>query len=220
MTITVLSCSKNTDTFKPFYHCMEKYYPGHPKIVYFTDDGPANPYYDTIIIQHKLSEWTRGLRDFLRIIHDDKILLMIDDCFIRQPVNESRIKYAVDHLSGNIALMNFEKSWDINDMPTELSGWKMRQHGSPYEVSLMCGLWQKDKLINVLSRNCDPWTIELEQQPCGYDYYINSGDYIIDWGYRAFQKCGLVKGKWAHECKRFLDSEGISLDYNKRGFCD
>lgn len=220
MTITVLSCSKNTDTFKPFHHCLEKYYPGHPKVVYYTDDYPNNPYYDTIIIQHSLNEWTRGLRDFLKIIHDDKVLMMIDDCFIRKPVDVERIREAEKYLSGSIALMNFEKSWDINDEPTAFEGWKKRRHGSAYEVSLMCGLWQKDKLMDVLSRNCDPWTIELDQEPCGYDYLINSGDYIIDWGYRTFKPCGLVKGKWAHECIDFLHSEGLSVDYNKRGFCD
>ena len=219
MTIIVLSCEKNKDTFEGFHHCMEKYYPGHPRVVYFTDDG-ENPYYDTIVIQHRLDEWTRGLRDFLRIINDDKVLLMIDDCFIRKPVDTERIKYAEEHIGGNIALMNFEKSWDINDAPTELEGWKCRRHGSAYEVSLMCGLWQRDKLIKVLSRNCDPWTIELEQEPYDFAYYINSGDYIIDWGYRTFQKCGLVKGKWAHECVDFLRSEGVKINPLIRGFCD
>ena len=220
MTIIVLSCSKNTDTFEPFHHCMEKFYPDHPNIVYFTDNTPANPYYDTVIVQHRLEEWTRGLRDFLQIIRDDTVLLMIDDIFIRRPVDTDRIQYALDHIGGNIALMNFEKSWDPTDAPTDLDGWKCRRHGSEYEVSLMCGLWQKDKLLKVLSRNCDPWTIELQQEPYDFCYYINSGDYIIDWGYRTFQKCGLVKGKWSHECADFLTGEGFHIDYSIRGFCD
>ena len=75
----------------------------------------------------------------------------------------------------------------------------------------MCGLWNKDKLIKVLERDCDPWTIELEQQPCGFDYYINSGDYIIDWGYRTFRPCGILKGKWTPECLEFFRSEGLNV---------
>jgi len=217
MTIIVLSCNKNEDLFYPFKHCLEKYWPKHPKVVYYTD-GIINPYYKTIPIPHELDEWTSGLREFLSHIKDDKILLMIDDIFIRRPVDTERIKYADEHLTGNIALMNFEKSWDNTDEATDLIGWKRRQHGSPYEVSLMCGLWQKDKLLDVIARDCDPWTIELEQQPCGYDYYINSGDYIIDWGYRTFQPCGVVKGKWSYECVAFLTGEGIHLDWYKRGF--
>ena len=217
MTITVLSCSLNGDLFYPFRHCIEKYWPNHPEVVYYTD-GIVNPFYKTIAIEHDLSEWTRGLRDFLSRINDDKILLMIDDIFIRRPVDTERIKYAAEHLTGNIAMMNFEKNWDLLDEPTDLIGWKKRQHGSPYEVSLMCGLWQKDKLLQVISRDCDPWTIELEQQSYGYDYYINAGDYIIDWGYKTFKPVGLVKGKWARECVDFLTGEGIYLDWYKRGF--
>lgn len=209
--ITVLSCSKNADTFEGFHHCMEKYWPDHPEVVYYTDGG-ENPYYRTIIVQHKLEEWTRGLRDFLRLIPTDIVLLMIDDIFIRRPVDTERIEYAAENLCGNIALMNFEKSWDHDDRPTDLSGWKKRKYGSEYAVSLMCGLWDKNKLIQVLSRDCDPWTIELEQQPCGFDYYINSGDYIIDWGYKTFVPCGIVKGKWTQECIDFLKSEGITVN--------
>ena len=115
-------------------------------------------------------------------------------------------------------IVDFEKSWDEADLPTEYEGWKVRRHGSRFEVSLMCGLWQKDKLLKVLERDCDPWTIEEEQMGYGFDYYINSGEYIIDWGYRTFIPCNIMKGKWTKECKEFLESEGIEVDYNKKGF--
>ena len=211
MIITVLSCDKNEKTFEPFHHCMEKYWPHHPEVVYFTE-SIVNPFYRTIPVNHDLNEWTCGVRQFLDQIDDPIILLMIDDCFIRKPVDISRICYAAQNISGNIAMMNFEKSFDLNDEPTDLLGWKKRKHGSEYEVSLMCGLWQKDKLKKVLSRNCDPWTIELKQDNCGFDYYINSGNYIIDWGYRTFQPCGIVKGQWTEECLSFLRSEGFIIN--------
>ena len=218
MIITVLSCKKNTELFYPFWHCMEKYYPNHPEIVYFCD-GAINPYYRTINVKvEDLNHWTTGFREFLNQIPDEQILLMIDDCFIRCPVDEKRVEEASRILKGNIALMNFEKSWDESDLPTEYKRWKKRRHGSRFEVSLMCGLWQKDKLLKVVERDCDPWTIEEEQMGYGFDYYINSGDYIIDWGYRTFKPCNLIKSKWTQECKEFLESEGIEVDYNKKGF--
>ena len=81
MIITVLSCSKNEELFFPFYRCMEKYWPNHPEVVYFTD-GIINPFYKTIPVDHDLDHWTTGLREFLKQIDDEEILLMIDDCFI------------------------------------------------------------------------------------------------------------------------------------------
>lgn len=217
MIITVLSCSKNEDTFLPFHHCLEKYWVNHPEVVYFTD-GIINPYYRTIPTNHDLSHWTTGLREFLAQIDDNQIMLMIDDIFIRRPVNQKRIDYCSQNLSGNTAMFNFELSFDDSDEICIYDQFKRRKHGSAFEVSLMCGLWQKDKLLKVIARDCDPWTIELQQDNCGFDYYINCGDYIIDWGYESFQYCGIVKGKWAKEIVPFFRSEGIDIDYSKRGF--
>ena len=42
--IIVISCDKNEDLFKPFYHCIEKYWPNHPEIVYSTE-SVVNPFY-------------------------------------------------------------------------------------------------------------------------------------------------------------------------------
>ena len=219
MKIIVLSCSKNKELFYPFWWCMQRYYPEHPEVIYFTD-GVINPFYKTIAVKNELETWTKGFREFLNQIDDEQVLLMIDDCFIRRPVDLVRIKYASNWLRGNVACMNFEKSWDEEDEETELIGWKKRKHGSSFEASLLCGLWQKEKLLKVVERDCSPWEIEENQDNCGFDYYINSHDYIIDWGYRTFQPCGVVKGKWTRECQEFLDGIGIKVDYSKKGFVD
>jgi hypothetical protein len=212
MKIIVLSCSKNEDTFLPFCHFMERYYPEHPEVIYFTD-GIINPFYKTIAVKNELATWTKGFREFLNQIEDDYVLLMIDDCFIRKPVDRAKIEFAevIIGREENVACMNFEKSWDKNDVYTEYVGWKKRQHGSEYEVSLMCGIWDRKKLLHVVDRDCNPWTIELQQDGKGYDYYINSGDYIIDWGYETFKPFGKVKGVWTEEAKRFLESEGYHV---------
>ena len=62
-----------------------------------------------------------------------------------------------------------------------------------------------------------PWTIELEQDSKGFDYYINAGEYIIDWGYKYGVPCNITKGKWTRECVEYLKSKGFNMDYEKRG---
>ena len=219
MIITVLSCDKNQDLWEPFHHCMEKYFPGHPEVVYFTE-SLKNPYYRTISVPHDLNNWTYGVRHFLSLLEDNYILLMIDDCFIRRPVDRKRFEFAniLIRWQQDVACLNFEKSWDEHDTSTEYEGWKLRPHGSEYEVSIMCGMWNKKKLMNVLTPISNPWDVEYNQNNCNYNYYINSGDYIIDWGYRTFQPCNVVKGKWAREIIPFFETEGIQMDYSIRGF--
>ena len=219
MKILVLSCDKNEDTFEPFRYCIEKYYKNHPEIIYATETV-QNPFYKTICKNYPLEQWTRRIRETLEEIDDDQILIMIDDCFIRNTVDEERIKYASDNLKGNIAMFNFEKSFDSDDEETNLKGFKKRRHGSQYELSIMCGLWQKDKFINILKEDSNPWEVEYKQDTKGYDYYINSGDYIIDWGYETFIFTGICKGKWCRNIVPFFEKEGIKADYEKRGFYD
>lgn len=219
MKILVLSCDKNDDLFYPFHHCMEKYYKNHPKIIYSTETK-KNPYYETISKNYPLDNWTTRIRETLQEIDDDKILVMIDDCFIRNKVDVERIEYAREHLKGNIAMFNFEKAFDSDDEETNLKGFKKRKHNSPYEVSIMCGLWNKEKLMNVLKGQYNPWEVEGNQNNCNYDFYINSGDYIIDWGYETFIYTGICKGKWCRNIISFFEKEGIKIDYEKRGFND
>lgn len=217
MTTLVLSCDKNTDIFDAFHHCIEKYYPTHPEIIYATETV-KNPYYKTICKNYPLEKWTKRIRETLAEIDDEQILIIMDDFFIRQPVDTKRIKYASECLKNNIAVFSFEKSFDKNDEETPYKDFKKRQHGSPYEVTINCGLWQKDKLMHVLDRDSDPWDVELNQDNKGYDYYINSGDYIIDWGYITWKPTGLFKGKWCKNIIPFFEKEGIKVDYEKRGF--
>lgn len=219
MKIFVCSCDKNKDIFYAFHHCMEKYWPDHPEVIYKTETI-QNPYYKTISVKCDILKWTKGIRKALSEIDDDKILLIIDDCFIRRPVDILRIDYAIEHLTGNIACFNFEKSFDPLDEETDLIGFKKRKHGSEYEVSLMCGLWDKNKLLKVIKPDSNPWDVEYNQNNCGFDYYINSGDYIIDWGYKTWNPTGLVKGEWCKNIIPFFESEGIEMDYSIRGFKD
>ena len=97
MKLLVLSCDKNEDTFELFHHCMEKYYPDHPEIIYAMETKD-NPYYKTIKQDYPLEQWTRRIRETLKEIDDDQILIMIDDLFIHEPVDVERIKYAGKHL--------------------------------------------------------------------------------------------------------------------------
>lgn len=219
MKIFVASCDKNEDTFEPFHHCIEKYWKNHPKVFYATETI-KNSYYKTISINIPFEKWTKRIRESLQQIDDEQILFMIDDCFIRQQVDTKRIEYACKNLKGNIAMFNFEKSFDENDEDTSLINFKKRKHGSPYEVSLLCGLWQKDKLIKILEEDSDCWSVEYKQKNYGFDFFINSGDFIIDWGYKTWKPSGIFKGLWCREVVDFFEKEGIKVDYFKRGFAD
>jgi len=219
MKILVCSCDNCQDTFEAFHHCLEKYYPNHPEVIYVTETI-KNPYYKTICKNYSLNLWTKKIREALKEIDDDKILFMTDDNFIRQPVNVERIKYVEENLKNNIAMFNFEKSFDSNDMPSQYVGFKKKNLKGIAVNSLMCGMWQKKALLDVLNITCQPWEIERLNIAFDYEYYINSGDFIIDIGYEFQKPFAITKGKWAKEIIPFFEKEGIKINYEDRGFYD
>ena len=216
MVIVVLSCDKNEDLWQPFHILIEKYYPNHPEIIYATETL-KNPYYKTICKNYPLELWTKRIRETLNEINDNIILTMMDDDFIREPVDWKRIEYLKRQIKGNMGAIYFEKSFDKHDMETNIKGIKQRQHGSDYEVCINCGIWQKDKLLRIIERDSDPWDVELNQDNKGYDFYINSGEYIIDWGYRTYVYANICRGKWCREIVPFFEKEGIGISNRKRG---
>jgi len=219
MKILVLSCDKNKDLFEPFYICMEKYWKNHPEIIYATETI-QNPYYKTICKDIPFDFWTKRIRETLKEIDDNKILLIMDDCFIRKQVDENRIKYVEENINGNIALFNFEKAFDPYDLPSQYVEFKKKNPKGIVLPSIQCGIWQKEKLITVLNITCQPWEIERLNIAHNFEYYINSGDYIIDYGYRFPAKFGIYQGKWCRELYNFFQQEGINIDYSKREFYD
>lgn len=218
MVIVVSSCDKNQDIFYAFYHCMEKYWKDHPEIIYITETV-QNPYYKTINKNYPIELWTKRIREALQEIEDKHILLMADDLFIREKVDTKRLKQADKLVKDNVALVNLEKCFNENDKEVA-PGFKMRTKGSAYELSLMCGIWDKEKLMHVLDKDIDCWSIEYGQDTKGYDYLINGGDFIINFGYEYMKHCGLKKGKWCREVIPFFEKEKIDMDYTKRGFYD
>lgn len=219
MKILVASCDKNADIFEAFYKCMEKYYPNHPEIIYVTETI-KNPYYKTICKNYSFDLWTKKIREALKEINDDKILFMVDDDFIRNSVDIERIKYVESILKDNNAMFNFEKCYSDADKPSQYKGFNKRDLKGIAINSLFCGMWQKKALIDALNITCQPWEIERLNIALDYDYYINSGDYIIDCGYKFQHPFALTRGKWAKEVIPFFEKEGIEIDYSKRGFYD
>lgn len=219
MKIVVLACDKNEDLFEPFHHCLEKYWADHPEVIYFTE-SVKNPYYKTICVPCELDVWTRGVRECLTQIDDNQILLMVDDCFIHTYVDTDRIDYLCTQLKGNVANINMANSWYSADEPCDIIGCKKRPHGAPYEVSICCGLWQKDKLLHVISEDCSPWDVEYHQNNCDYDYYINE-ELAIDWGWHKYGDwVGLYRGKWTKDAIALFEREGIVVDFSKKGVGD
>lgn len=214
--IVVMSCDKNKDLFVPFHYCMEKYWKDHPEIIYSTETE-TNPFYKTIHFNYPINQWTKRVYDTIKDLECDNILLMIDDLFIRNYVDNNLINSLEDYIGGIIGALNFERSFDKGDIPLD-DKVCLRNHYGKYKTSVMCQLWTKNAILDIFNCEKDPWTFESDNNSKHYVYLCSKNGNFIDWGYLTNKWFGIRKGKWCRECKEFFDKENLTIDYSIRGF--
>jgi hypothetical protein len=216
--IVVASCDKNKDLFEPFYILIEKYWPDHPEIIYSTETV-ENPYYKTICKNYPLSNWTRRIRDTILELDCEYILLMCDDLFIREKVDTKKLESLEKYFNGKIAGINLEGSFDKKDIKIDDLVLRRNPKGK-WKISVLCYLYNREKLIDIFDRDCSPWEIENLEKEFPYDYLILKSENILKWRDPITKwRWGLVrKGKWKKETKLFFEKENIIINWEERGF--
>lgn len=218
-----MSCDKNKDLWQPFHHCMEKYWKDHPEIIYSTE-SIQNPYYKTICRNLPIEQWTRRVYETVKDLPCKHILLMVDDLFLRDYVDDDLMWKVACSISGTYASLNLEYSFDKNDTYIGHINmhqvYKRNQHGK-YLLSCMCQMWQKRAILDLFNVDMNPWDFEKCNRTKYWSFLISKDGDFINWGKpRDDWQFGVIKGKWSHECKDFFDKEGIEIDYSIRGFIE
>lgn len=212
-----MSCDRNRDLFSLFHHCIEKYWCDHPKIIYCTETI-TNPYYKTINKNYPLNRWTRRVYDAVKEIDSDYILLTVDDLFIREKVDTTRLLSLCDYVKDNVAALNLEFSFDKGDIALN-DEILVRNNNGAYKLSCMCQIWHREAILDLFNCDKDPWRFEKDNEAKDYTYLISKNGNYLNWGKRRDNwRWGIVRNKWVDECKCFFDKEGIIIDYTIRGF--
>lgn len=211
MKLVVLSCDKYEPCWKPFFTLLEKYYPHHPDVVLITETKKC-PYCETINVDSNV--WTERFRLGLRQIDDKQVLLMLDDFFIRQPVDEERIREterAIENHGYDIACFNFELEY--REPIAHLVDWDIQKNNQIYLNSCQPSIWNREILIDRLQQNQTAQEWETTVINSNSIHFINNSDYIIDIGYRHQDLSigfGITRGKLSKECLEFLEKEGLA----------
>lgn len=214
--LLVLSCDSYEDLWQPFFQLKDKYWEDCKFETYIATETKSCKYAKALKYNYPIEQWTTRIRKSLEEISTKYVLIMDGDFFIRNYVDQKRIDYVLKNFNDNTAFFNFEKEYDNNNVECGLDGFKKRINGI-CKISCQAGIWNREKLIKLLNVSCSPWEWERLNIARDYDYYINSGDYVIDYGFKV-GNFSIVHGKWAEEIVPFFEKEGIKIDYSKRGF--
>ena len=184
VSLLILSCDNYSDLWEPFFKLKNKYWKDCKYKTYITTETKDCKYATALKHNYPIEQWTTRLKKSLEEIDTKYVLIMDGDFFIRDYVDQSRIDYALSHFNDNTAFFNFEQEYDNYNIECGLEGFKKRGKGI-CKISCQAGLWDREKLIKLLNISCSPWEWERLNIARDYDYYINSGELIINYGYKV-----------------------------------
>lgn len=218
--VAVLSCDKYADCWMPFFKLKEKYWRSCPFDTYLITEGqlqdrPAGCHFIGI----NESIWSKRVREGLSQISTKYVIILMDDFFLRKKVDTKRIQRLIERFPENAACFSFDINNDRNALHSEVKGFVKRPRNAEYRLSCQAALWNRQKLIELLAEDCNPWHWESSVPSSDYDFYINcTNHWTFDYGKKNIL-FGIFRGKWyRRDVVPLFKREHIEVDYSKRGF--
>lgn len=160
--VLMMTCYKFKRTWEPFFKLYDKYWNDCPyELVMGTDVGE---YANVKCIQiGKDLGWSSNCIHVLKKLNVDRVILMLDDYFIYEPVNTAKIcdlveisyKYDIDYLR-------------LFPCPGPTEKWtKSKELGvikssDQYRASLQVAIWNKQMFLELLKEGETAWETEIE----------------------------------------------------------
>lgn len=113
-------------------------------------------------------QWSDGLIKYLHTVKERYVLLMLDDYWLIRTVDVSGIGTLLEYMVNNPKILRMDLTAD-----RQFAGGAKRVEsyghydivhapGTPYQMSLMPGMWNKKLLLEILQPGWSPWEVELD----------------------------------------------------------
>lgn len=232
LTILLSSCDAYEDLWVPFFTLLKKYWdPANIQILLNTESKEFSfPGLDIQCV-HCPGETRYGKRmlNALKKVKTPYVLSMLDDFFLRSPVDETRIRQIIDWMEADKNIVYFScdpnqtyADWEVDKYP----GFRRIPPGNSYVLSLQAAIWRTDQFIKYWPPNVNPWEWEMVTNAKTFMHFNHkfycltaSGFPFFDYGhYQLGDIWGVFRGKWVIEdVGPLFEKEGIKVDFSQRG---
>lgn len=214
--ILVVSCDRYADLWRPFFNLMWRYWPDAPFKIYLGANFLV--YNDSRVETLTIGEdpgWSTGLKRMLEQIESPAIVLMLEDFFLRRPVDTEAVVSclrAFDHLGAHMVRLVPRPGPDRRAPGFPFLG--AIRPSSPYRVSTQGTLWQKTALLSLVREGENIWDFELNgtvrSQVSETGYYCVRKD-VLTYGHHVIER-----GKWLRREARRFGGMDIGCDFSRR----
>lgn len=234
-TILVNSCDAYEDTWYPFFELLKKYWHDCPYPIVLNTETKA--YKDDFLpikcyslYQNKKPTYGERMLEHLKRIDSEFIIMMLDDFFLRSPVDMGKIDVYIEFMEANpdVAYITFDSVKDqFNTDDGALKDCLLRPKYGEYKVNLQGGIWNKKALPYYVRKHETPWEFETKGSIRSFErndrFYCLKDLSLspINYGKKPGLTWGIVRGKWAKgDVEPLFRKHGIECDLTKRGFFD
>lgn len=233
-TLLLCSCDAYEDTWSPFFTLLHCQWPQLtlPVVINTEHKACSFPGLNVCAVNQRgpvAMPWSLRLIECLERIDTEYVLLMLDDFFLCQPVDDSRFYQCLDWMrqNPNVASFCFYSIPDKKNEPDgQFPGFVKRPQRGEYRYNCQASLWRTKQLASFLRPHESPWIWETvgnwRSWRTKMDFYCaaSTSTPIFDY-YGTGSWSGVMRGRWyLPYVQPLFEQYGIQVDFTKRGTID
>ena len=211
ITLLIHSCNAYSDLWDGQIALLDRNWGDRGiRTIILTDENSQKYNYENteIICAGKGKEITERLSFVLPIIDTEYVFVTLDDYYLLNPVDNSRIQYLLDQMEEHnldyIRLFSSPPSKDL--MGEELYKIHMEEKKSSYYINLYAGIWRKSFIEKTIVQKLNAWQYEVSLTPLAIRYGANCA---MTYGKEYIFLDVVRKGKLLHKAARYFKSDPV-----------
>jgi hypothetical protein len=213
--VLIPSCDKYRDLWTPFFTLFWKFWPDCNYNVYLGSNHVQynNHMVKMINVGDDIS-WSDGLIAMLGMIPEEYVIMMLEDFFLRERVDNAKIAMYIrilKKLKGGLLRLAPMPGPDIIIKESKLG---IISKEASYRVSTQGAVWRKDVLSALLEKGESAWEFELNGTK--RSRHLECNFYGTTTHILTYKNHVVERGKWLPKEARRFRMMNIGCDFNKR----
>lgn len=222
ISILVVGFDGYADVWNHFFELMNKYWPNRPKTYLATSE--AKPEYEgvEVVTAGPNTEWSLRARAGLEKITTPYVILMLEDFFITDYVDNTLVKECLELVEQDnilfyqILVQLIKQTWEKGKPYKGNKRIHIIPSDKKYGINLQAAIWNTDFLKEKIgNENYNAWIFEMNQLD-SEKYNQEKIEYLIDDRNILNITHTVVQSKYLRGAVRKIEKQGYHIDLNER----
>lgn len=221
LSIIYCTCDNYESLWNNFFLLWNKYWPNCKNKIILNTETKSIDFKGLNICRPKFDNtnctWSQRLINSLNSIETEYALLVLDDFYIKSPINLEKLEDCIKRMEKNKNIKLFTFGWQPGPNIDEDKTYDFEKRGrfTRYRINAQIGLWRVSYLKKILKSFENPWQFEINgsfrSSIIGGDIYSLKKEaplvFDYDWGFL------IIRGKLNENiAKYFREKENLDMN--------